>query len=93
MRVAVIDVGSPKNLGWAIDGPDQEGDDLDTAVQAIASALRAGPVALGFEAPQFTPMRNDPLTLTQRAQARGRGPFRPRPAQAYLWRRLWWYPT
>ena len=75
MRVAVIDVGSPKNLGWAIDGPDQEGDDLDTAVQAIASALRAGPVALGFEAPQFTPMRNDPLTLTQARTGEGARPF------------------
>lgn len=75
MRVAVIDVGSPKNLGWAIDCPDQEGDDLDTAVQAIASALRAGPVALGFEAPQFAPMRNDPLTLTQARTGEGSRPF------------------
>lgn len=75
MRVAVIDVGSPKNLGWAIDGPDQEGDDLDTAVKAIASALRAGPVALGFEAPQFTPMRNDLRMLTRARTGEGSRPF------------------
>ena len=65
MRVAVVDVGSSANLGWAIDDPDQGGDELDGAVGAIARALRVGPVALGFEAPQFIPMWDDPRALTR----------------------------
>ena len=65
MRVAVIDIGKPgKNLGWAMDQPDLAGVDLDECVGAIAAALRIGPVALGFEAPQFVPLRDDPMVLT-----------------------------
>jgi hypothetical protein len=75
MRVAVVDVGSPANLGWAMDNPDDEGDDLDSAVRAIAQALRDGPVALGFEAPQFTPLRTDPRALTRARTGEGARPF------------------
>jgi hypothetical protein len=65
MRVAVIDIGTPgKNLGWAIDGPDDGGTDLDLCVETLIDSLRSGPVALGFEAPQFVPLRRDPKTLT-----------------------------
>ena len=32
MRVAVIDIGKPgKNLGWAIDDPNKQGDDMTSA--------------------------------------------------------------
>jgi hypothetical protein len=65
MRVAVIDIGKPgKNLGWAIDEPDGEGTDLDACIDTLAASLSADAVALGFEAPQFVPMRPDPLKLT-----------------------------
>jgi hypothetical protein len=55
------------------DQPDIEGVDLDECVAAIAAALRIGPVALGFEAPQFVPLRDDPMALT----AGRRGEFGP----------------
>jgi hypothetical protein len=65
MCVAVIDIGKPgKNLGWAIDEPDEEGTDLDACINTLIVSLGKGPVALGFEAPQFVPIRTDPLTLT-----------------------------
>ena len=65
MRVAVIDIGKPgRNLGWAMDNPIEDGTDIDECVGALATALRDGPVALGFEAPQFVPFRHDPTKLT-----------------------------
>ena len=65
MRVAVIDIGKPgKNLGWAIDDPNKQGDDIDECIEELSAALSAGAVGLGFEAPQFVPVRHDPMTLT-----------------------------
>jgi hypothetical protein len=65
MRVAVIDIGKPgKNLGWAIDEPEESGADLDTCIGILSASLHKGSVALGFEAPQFVPIRHDPKTLT-----------------------------
>jgi hypothetical protein len=64
MCVAVINIGKPgKNLGWANDEPDEEGTDLDACIKTLFVSLGKGPVALGFEAPQFVPMRNDLSTL------------------------------
>ena len=65
MRAAAIDIGKPGNLGWAIDRPAASGTELDGCVEALAAALHAGPLALGFEAPQFVPFRDDPLNLTK----------------------------
>ena len=64
MRVAVIGIGKPENLEWAIDEPDQDGTDIDECIEALMVALSEGAVALGFEAPQFVPMRRDPMKLT-----------------------------
>jgi hypothetical protein len=66
MHVAVIDIGKPgKNLGWAISGPRPiDGTDLDKCIDALAHSLKDGPVALGFEAPMWVPMRLDPSRLT-----------------------------
>jgi hypothetical protein len=65
VRVAVIDIGKPgKSLAWAIDDPNEEGSDLDECIEALATALAEGAVALGFEAPQFVPVRDDPMKLT-----------------------------
>jgi hypothetical protein len=41
-----------------------EGNDIDVCVQTLAEALRNGPLALGFEAPMFVPIRTDPKRLT-----------------------------
>jgi len=40
MRVAVIDVGKPgRNLGWAIDEPDEQGTDLDACIETLIVSL------------------------------------------------------
>jgi hypothetical protein len=76
MRVATIDIGKPgKNLGWAIDQPDEGDTDLDSCIETLIVSLDKGPVALGFEAPQFVPVRHNPLTLT----AARKGEFGPGP--------------
>ena len=69
-HVCVIDIGKPgKNLGWALSGPSLlDGTDLDACITAVAEALRSGPVALGFEAPMFTPIRDDAMILTKARQ-------------------------
>jgi hypothetical protein len=65
MRCAVIDIGKPgKNLGWFLSGAEPEyGDDIDKCVCALASALREGSLAIGFEAPMFVPVRQEPAKL------------------------------
>jgi hypothetical protein len=69
MRVAVIDIGKPsQNLGWAVDEPSDQGTDLNTCIEALAAALRTDAVALGFEAPQFVPLRGDQAALTRARQ-------------------------
>ena len=56
MRVTVIDIGKPgKNLGWTIDEPIEDGTGLDECIDALAVALGQRALALGFEAPQFSP--------------------------------------
>ena len=69
MKVGVIDIGSPKrnNIGWAIVGDNGCccGKDLDECVDKLAAGLRAGPLALGFEAPMFVPMREKAKELTE----------------------------
>ena len=57
LHVAVIDVGSLSNLGWAVEGPvlNECGADIDVCVGALCKALEIGPLALGFEAPMFVP--------------------------------------
>jgi hypothetical protein len=60
-HVAVVDIGKLANLGWAIEGPDLSccGSDIDDCVDALARALDAGPLALGFEAPMYVPYREE----------------------------------
>ena len=66
MNVAVVDIGKPGvNFGWAMVGDTTgEGNDIDVCVKSLAEALRNGPLALGFEAPMFVPIRTDPKRLT-----------------------------
>ncbi|WP_439527849.1 hypothetical protein [Pannonibacter sp.] len=67
MHVAVIDIGKPgKNLGWAIVGSNPaSGTDLDEAIDEISDRISRGPVALGFEAPLYVPMRRAAGELTK----------------------------
>lgn len=57
LHVAVIDIGSCKNLGWTIEGASvtESGTDIDRGIDALARAMEIGPLALGFEAPMFVP--------------------------------------
>jgi hypothetical protein len=57
LHVAVVDIGSLTNLGWAVEGPsvNDSGPDIDLCIEALAGALSKGPLALGFEAPMFVP--------------------------------------
>jgi hypothetical protein len=66
MNIAVVDIGKPgANFGWAMVGDTTaEGNDIEVCVQTLAAALRNGPLALGFEAPMFVPIRTDPKRLT-----------------------------
>ena len=66
MNIAVIDIGSPSkdNIGWAIVGShERSGKNLAALISALAGALRAAPLALGFEAPMFVPMRERAMEL------------------------------
>lgn len=76
LRVAVVDIGSKKNIGWAIDGPKpREGKDVDVCVDALANTLKAGPLALGFEAPMFVPLHQNSSNLTRGRRGEGDRPF------------------
>jgi len=57
LHVAVIDIGKLTNLGWVVDGPmiSEAGTDVDVFIEALALAMKMGPLALGFEAPMFVP--------------------------------------
>lgn len=73
--VGAVDVGSPKNIGWAVlDGSDTEhGSDLGAFVQLFAERSKGRPTALGFEAPLFIPHDRPADKLTgQRSGEKGR---------------------
>jgi hypothetical protein len=66
--VFCIDVGSPAKIGWAdSEGADGTGATLADALAKLAHRLRSGqPVAIGFEAPIWTPHRVDLQRITSR---------------------------
>lgn len=68
MLVLAIDVGGPEKIGWACSNNQTgSGGDLDSALRDVAQALGQGvPVALGFEAPIWTPRREDLKRITSR---------------------------
>ena len=73
--IAAIDVGAPKNIGWAIlDGDAVEtGNDLDAFICCFAELAKDKPAALGFEAPLFVPIGRPLNKLTaQRNGENGR---------------------
>lgn len=68
MLVVAIDVGGPEKIGWAgSNGRSGAGANLDSILRDVADALTQGvPVALGFEAPIWTPRREDLKRITSR---------------------------
>jgi hypothetical protein len=74
--IFVIDVGAPHkgNLGWAnADGV--TGTDIDQCIEAVNTALSVSPVALGFEAPLYIPVRDDPNFLLKARVFEGNRPW------------------
>ena len=67
-HVLCIDVGGPKNIGWADStGAIGSGADILTALDRALALLKLGePVAIGFEAPIWTPRRSELKELTSR---------------------------
>ena len=65
--VLCIDVGGPENIGWAdANGGDGTGANLGEALDRLAEWLLTGRrVALGFEAPIWTPSRPDLAVITR----------------------------
>jgi hypothetical protein len=55
LHVAVIDIGKLANLGWVVEGPSVTtwGEDVDECIEALAEAMKVGPLALGFEGPML----------------------------------------
>ncbi len=66
--VLCVDVGGPTKIGWAdSEGRDGTGDTLGAALDELAELLLARrPVALGFEAPIWTPVRVELARITGR---------------------------
>lgn len=74
LEVLCADIGSiaRNNFGWAgrsaqVGVEVHDGDDITALVEAVIEALAAGkPVALGFEAPMFVPVPEDPHELAKK---------------------------
>ncbi len=66
VHVFCVDVGSPKNIGWADSTGGSGGPaDFEAALEDVAARLHHGElVALGFEAPIWTPRRSDLSRIT-----------------------------
>jgi len=75
--VGAVDVGAPKNIGWAVlaEGNVETGSDLDDFVELFAKCSAGKPSALGFEAPLFIPYgrpwENSPPNVTETMAAHG----------------------
>lgn len=60
MLVAAVDVGSPKNMGWATNRGTSGCRRPDALLDEIAREIRTGaPVVIGFEAPLWVPRARD----------------------------------
>jgi len=66
VHVFCVDVGSPKNIGWADSTGNSGGPaDFEAALEGVAARLHHGElVALGFEAPIWTPRRAELSRIT-----------------------------
>lgn len=71
--IGAIDVGAPRNIGWAVIEGDREehGTDLDEFIVKFAKCIEGKPSALGFECPLFLPCRDELSTITKARQGDG----------------------
>ena len=92
-QVAAIDIGSPKNhqkkIGWFIDSAHSikyghSLDGVDGFIDSLTIALQNEnePLALGFEAPMFVPVRENVEELTKAREGEIRKNFKNRPFSA-----------
>lgn len=77
MIVGAVDVGAPRNIGWAIidNGVSMHGTDLDDFIEQFGNAIQNECAALGFEAPLFIPRRNELSNLTRQRQGEAGRPW------------------
>lgn len=74
MDVFCADIGSvaKNNFGWYVsyeNGATDSGASIDSLGTSVADSINLKrQVALGFEAPMFVPLRDNPVTLTSRRQ-------------------------
>ena len=87
-QVAAIDIGSPRNnqkmVGWYIktETDKYEGNLLDEFIDNLELALKAGPLALGFESPMFVPARDKVGELTKAREGEVEKGYKNRPFSA-----------
>ncbi len=86
LHVAVVDIGKLENLGWVIKGPSvtKSGTDIDCCIKALTSAMKAGPLALGFEAPMFVPYDRKVCELDKARKNEGDRAFSASPGACVL---------
>ncbi|SPE28340.1 conserved hypothetical protein [Candidatus Sulfopaludibacter sp. SbA6] len=73
LHVAVVDIGNLKKLGWVVEGPcvTESGTDIDSCIEVLAKAVKSGPMALGFEAPMFSPYGRNRCELDKARKGEG----------------------
>ena len=71
--IGAIDVGAPKNIGWAIiQGNDEKhGEDLDEFITQFVMQSKNTPSAIGFECPLFVPYRDELQIITKARNGEG----------------------
>jgi hypothetical protein len=86
LHVAVVDIGRLTNLGWVVEGPsvNESGTDIDLCIEALASAMKTGPLALGFEAPMFVPYGRTRYDLDKARKGDGDRAFSASPGACVL---------
>jgi len=86
LHVAVVDIGSLTNIGWVVEGPSvtESGTDIDLCIEALASAMKMGPLALGFEAPMFVPYGRKRCDLDKARKGDGDRAFSASPGACVL---------
>jgi len=78
MIIGAVDVGSPKNIGWAIvksSGNPVYGNDLNEFIKLFAEQSVNNPAALGFESPLFIPSRSDLNKVTSQRNGEAGKPW------------------
>ncbi|MGR3636196.1 MAG: hypothetical protein ACU0BK_09750 [Shimia sp.] len=75
--VGLVDVGAPKNIGWAIKfrGQDETGQNLDDFIGRYRELVTHHPGALGFEAPLFVPVNRQLVKITSQRNGEAGRPW------------------